>query len=148
MTLLARREGAMSPIRMDMERMFDDIGKWRRPFWMEEEDGGFMPAVEMGESDDEVFVKVQVPGMKREDLQVELSDGVLIVKGEAKEEKEEKKKSYYRREFTYGEFTRRISLPSGVDAGKARAEVRDGVLSVHVPRTEEAKKHSVKLAIQ
>ena len=71
----------------------------------------------------------------------------LSVSVKANEEKEEKK-SYYRREFSYGQFARRISLPSGVDAGKAKAELRDGVLNVHLPRTEEARKQSVKLEIK
>jgi HSP20 family protein len=130
-----------------MERVFDELGRWRWPSWMEEE-GTFMPAIEVGETDDEVVVKAQVPGMKREDLQVELLDGSLTIKGEAKEEKEEKKKSYYRREFSYGQFARSIALPSGVDTSEASAELRDGVLNVHVPKTEEAKKHSVKLTIE
>jgi HSP20 family protein len=138
-----------------MERMFDDLGRWRWPAWMErwpslteEEEVSFMPAVEVGESDDEVFVKAQVPGMKREDIQVELSDGSLTIKGEAKEEKEEKKKSYYRREFSYGQFARRVSLPSGVDTGKATAELHDGVLNVRLPKTEESKKKSVRLPVK
>jgi HSP20 family protein len=118
----------------------------RWPSLTEEE--AFLPAVEVGESDDEFFVKAQVPGMKREDIQVELSDGSLAIKGEAKEEKEEKNKSYYRREFSYGQFARRISLPSGFDARKAKAELRDGVLNVHLPKTEEARKQSVKLEIK
>jgi HSP20 family protein len=134
--------------------MFDDMGRWRWPSWMErwpalaEEEAGFAPALEVGESEDEVFVKAQVPGMKREDIQVELSDGSLIIKGEAKEEKEEKKKSYYRREFSYGQFTRRVSLPSGVDSGKASAELKDGILNIRLPKTEDSKKKSVKLAVK
>jgi HSP20 family protein len=137
-----------------MERVFDDMGRWRLPSWMErwpsltEEEATFMPAVEVAESDDEVVVKAQVPGMKREDIQVELYDGSLSIKGEAKEEKEEKKKSYYRREFSYGRFARRISLPSGVDAGKASAELKDGVLNVRMPKTEESRKKSVKLQVK
>jgi HSP20 family protein len=134
--------------------MFEDLGRWRWPSSMEswptwtETKGEFVPAVEVGETDEEMFVKAQVPGMKREDILVELSDGSLLIHGEAKEEKEEKKKSYYRREFSYGEFSRRIALPSGVDTGKASAELREGVLSVHIPKTEAAKKQSVKLAIK
>jgi HSP20 family protein len=137
-----------------MDRLFDDMGRWRWPSWMErwpslaDEEIGFAPALEVGESEDEVFVKAQVPGMKREDIQVELSDGTLTIKGEAKEEKEEKKKSYYKREFSYGQFARRVALPSGVDTGKASAELKDGVLNIRLPKTEELKKKSVKLAIK
>jgi HSP20 family protein len=137
-----------------MDRLFDDMGRWRWPSSMErwsslaDEETGFAPALEVGESEDEVFVKAQLPGMKREDIQVELSDGSLTIKGEAKEEKEEKKKSYYRREFSYGQFTRRVSLPPGVDTGKASAELKDGILNVRLPKTEELKKKSVKLAIK
>jgi HSP20 family protein len=138
-----------------MERMVDEMGRWRWPSWMErwpssmeEEEGSFAPAVEVSESDEEVSVKAQVPGLKREDIEVELLDGSLSIKGEAKEEKEEKKKSYYRREFSYGQFARRISLPSGVDTRKASAELKNGVLNVRIPKTEEAKKQSVKLEIK
>jgi HSP20 family protein len=138
-----------------MERMFDEMGRWRWPSWMarwpswtDEEEGSFVPALEVSESDEEVSIKAQVPGMKREDIQVELADGSLLIKGEAKEEKEEKKKSYYRREFSYGQFARRVALPSGVDPGKASAELKDGVLNVRVPKTDEARKQSVKLAIK
>jgi HSP20 family protein len=137
-----------------MERMFEDLGRGRWPSWMSdwpswtEGKGEFMPAVEVGETDEEVFVKAQVPGMKREDILVEISHGSLLLHGEAKEEKEETKKSYHRREFSYGEFSRQIGIPSGVDTGKASAELRDGVLSVHIPKTEVAKKQSVKLAIK
>jgi HSP20 family protein len=130
--------------------MFDDMGRWRWPSWMqeEEEEGGFVPAVEVSESDDEVLVKAQVPGMKKEEIQVELADGGLTIQGESKEEKEEKKKNYYRREFSYGRFSRRIALPTGVDASKANAELRDGVLAVHLPKTEEARRKSVQLTIK
>jgi HSP20 family protein len=135
--------------------MFDEMGRWcwpswmaRWPSWTDEEEGSFVPALEVSESDEEVSIKAQVPGMKREDIQVELADGSLLIKGEAKEEKEEKKKSYYRREFSYGQFARRVALPSGVDPGKASAELKDGVLNVRVPKTDEARKQSVKLAIK
>lgn len=150
MALMTRKEGALVPFKKEMERFFDELGGWRRPSWPAwmEEGEVLTPAVEVGETDDEFFVKAQVPGMKRENLSVDLSEGALTIKGEAKEEKEEKKKSYYRREFSYGHFARTIPLPAGAEASKASAELHDGVLSVHVPKTAEAKKRSVKVAIQ
>jgi HSP20 family protein len=147
--VMMRKGEALSPIRREMERMFDDLGRRWRPSWMmEEEEGDVVPAVEVSESDDEVLVKAQLPGMKKDDIQVELSDGGLTIQGEAKEEKEEKKKNYYRREFSYGRFSRRIGLPRGVDTSKASAELKDGILNVHLPKTEEARKKSVQLTIQ
>ena len=149
MAISSRSERALTPIRREMERVFDEIGKGRWPAWpawMEEEQG-LSPALEVGETDDEFFVKAQVPGMKREDIEIELSESALMMKGEAKEEKEEKKKNYYRREFSYGRFARTVPIPSGADTSKASAELKDGVLNVHIPKTEESKKHSVKLDI-
>lgn len=150
MALLRKREeGALTPLRREMDRLFEDFGKTRWPAWPAwmQEEGGLAPAVEVGETDDEFFVKAQVPGLKREDVEVELADGGITIKGEAKEEKEEKKKNYYRREFSYGHFARTIPVPSDADASKAKADLKDGVLSVRVPKTEESKKRSVKLKI-
>jgi HSP20 family protein len=150
MALMTRKEGAVLPFRREMERFFDELGgrRWPSwPAWMEEVEA-VTPAVEVGETDDEFFVKAQVPGMKKENLDVEFSDGALTIKGEVKEEKEEKKKSFYRREFSYGHFARTVPLPSGTDPSKAKADLRDGVLNVHVPKTAEAKKRSVRVDIQ
>jgi HSP20 family protein len=146
MALSTRKEGALTPFRKEMERFFDELAAGRWPSWQEERES-FFPAVEAGETDDEFFVKAQVPGMKKENVEVELSDGSLTIKGEAKEDEEERRKSYYRREFAYGSFARRIPLPSGADTSRAKAELHEGVLSVHIPKTEESKKRSVKLAI-
>ena len=88
MMTLTKKEGALTPLRREMERLFDDFGRMSWPAWMEKE-GPLVPAVEVGETDEEFFVKAQVPGLKRDDLDVQLTDGALTLKGEAKKEKEE-----------------------------------------------------------
>lgn len=144
MALLARRdsESPLTPLRREIERMFDD---WTWPRSLDFEP--LSPPIELTESDDEVVVRAQVPGLKKDDLEIELIDGGLTIRGETRDTKEEKKKSFYRSEFRYGRFSRTIPLPSGVDATKAKAKLDSGVLELHVPKTEEAKKHTRRIAI-
>lgn len=138
-------ESLLSAFRRDLDRLFEDIWGARFPSFFQ---GEVTPPVEIGETAEEVFINVQVPGLKKEDLNVQLTEGVLTVKGELKEEKEEKRKNYYRREFGYGSFARTISLPEEVQIDKALANLENGVLKVRIPKTEKAKKRSVAVPIQ
>jgi len=143
----------LSPF-LEMERMMEDF--FRRPFsmfpsmWPKtaflEED--MSPAIDVFEQDDAVVVKAELPGMKKEDISVELSDGVLKITGEKKKEEKIERKNYYRIERSSGSFERRISLPVETQSDKAKASFKDGVLEIKVPKSEEARKKQKKIDIE
>ena len=110
--------------------------------WMAKE---FTPAVDVSETDEAVAVAVDVPGVKGDDIQLEVAGSVLRIRGERKEEKEEKNKSFHRIERRWGTFSRTIPLPCSVVEGKVTADYRDGVLHVHLPKTETAKAHKIRV---
>ena len=85
------------------------------------------------------MVKVQVPGVKKDDLQLNITENALTVKGETKEEEKKEDKNYHRQEFRYGAFMRSITLPAPVQAEKATAQLKDGVLEITMPKSAEAK---------
>jgi len=97
------------------------------------------PAVEMAETDDELLLSVELPGMKREDIQVTLDDGVLTIRGEKKEEREEKEKRYHLWERRYGTFERSFTLPRSVDPKGIKARFEDGVLKIEMPKSRQAR---------
>ena len=146
---------AVSPFQ-EMERRFEDI--LRRPFsfmepswWprmrmpeMEE----ISPRVDIFEEGDNFVVKAEIPGMKKEDIEVNLTDDMVTISGEKKQEEKVEKKDYYRLERSYGSFTRSFRLPKEVRTDKAKATFKDGVLEVKVPKTEEAKKKEKKIPVE
>lgn len=97
------------------------------------------PRVDVSESDDAYDIAVELPGMTEKDIELTLSDDSLTVKGEKKEEREEKKKNYHVRECSYGSFQRTFRVPSGVDHNKVKAAYSKGVLNISLPKTEVAK---------
>jgi len=103
------------------------------------------PAMDVTERDDAFVAELELPGMKPEDFQVELNDGVLSIRGERKQETEEKGRHFHRTERVYGSFERRIALPSAVDADKIDATYKDGVLTVTVPKLPGPKPHKVEV---
>jgi HSP20 family protein len=142
---LMKREFSLGSFRKEMDRLFDEFMGERWPSLFEP--GVITPPVEVGETPEEVFVNVQVPGLTKEDLDLELSDRALTVSGEVKEEKEDKKKNYYLQEIRYGRFSRTIPLPGEVEVDKATAELEKGMLMVHIPKTEKARKRAVTVPI-
>jgi HSP20 family protein len=104
--------------------------------------------VDVAEMEDEIKVSAELPGLDNEDIDVSLSDDVLTISGEKKEEKEEKGKNYYRSERSYGAFRRDIPLPSQVDADKVDAVFQKGVLTITLPKTAEAKAKKVTVKAQ
>lgn len=116
-----------------------------------QEQGGvgsqWMPAVDIIEDDKEFCVKAELPEVRKEDVHVMVENGVLTLHGERKFEKEQKNRRYHRLERSYGSFTRSFSLPEGADAGKVRAEFKDGVLQVHMPKSESAKPKQVEVKV-
>jgi HSP20 family protein len=99
----------------------------------------FMPAVDIQETDSEFIVKADLPDVKKEEIKVQLQDGVLAIEGERRQEKEEKGKRFHKVEREYGRFVRRFAMPTEVDGAKIRAEFKDGVLNVFLPKAPEAK---------
>jgi HSP20 family protein len=97
------------------------------------------PAVEVSDTTDAVMVKAQVPGIPKDNIQVHVTDDSITLKGEVKEEEKKEEKNYTRREFRYGAFLRTIALPAAVQADKATAQLKDGVLEITIPKSEKAK---------
>lgn len=147
-----RSEVVENPIELfqrDMNRLFDEFfGRsfGLAPMWGEEGIFTFSPRVDVVETDKEIKVSAELPGMDENDIELRLDDNVLTIRGEKKQEKEEKDKNYYRAERVYGTFQRAIVLPAEVDADKAEALFKNGVLTVRFPKTTEsrAKKISIK----
>jgi HSP20 family protein len=129
------------------DEAFDELFRdfFRRPIL---EDGEALePAVEMAESDGEVTVKMQVPGVEKDQLHLTVADDRLTVRGETRKESEEKRKNYYSQEIRYGAFQRSIPLPAEVDAAKAIAGLRNGVLKVTLPKSKQPKAQEIKVAV-
>lgn len=108
---------------------------------------GWNPAVEIAETPDEFTVTAELPGMIAKDVTADFEDGMLTIKGEKTETKTEKDKKYYVWERSYGSFERSFSFPAGVDQDKIKASFENGVLTVSLPKTKEAKVSGKKIAI-
>jgi len=108
----------------------------------------FSPSIDIKESDKEISIKAELPGMDEKDIEVNLLEDRLTIKGEKKEEKEDKGSDYYQMERSYGSFSRVIALPEFVDTKKAEATFKNGVLSIKLPKTEEAKVKGMKIPIK
>jgi len=113
-----------------MNRFFEGTGFGDSETWAT---GAFNPNVELRRSEKGLHVSAELPGMKLEDLSVEVADGVLTIKGEKKEEKREEEKGMVRTERSYGSFSRAIPLGEGVHADEINASLKDGVLQIDVP---------------
>jgi HSP20 family protein len=107
----------------------------------------WMPLADITEDDKEYIIKAELPDVKKEDVKVSVENGVLTISGERKFEKEEKKKKYHRVERAYGSFMRSFSLPDQADASKVKAEFRNGMLTVHVPKSEKAKPKQIEVNV-
>jgi HSP20 family protein len=136
-----------------MERIFEDF--FGRPFglhlpslrpWAATEE--VSPSVDIFEEGNDVVVKAELPGMKKEDLEVNFAYGNMVISGEKKQEERVEKKDYHRMERSYGAFTRSFRLPADVKEDKAKATFKDGVLVIRVPKTAEARKKEKKILIQ
>ena len=97
------------------------------------------PSVDVSETEGEYQIKAEIPDVKKEDVKVTLEDGVLTIQGERKQEKEVKGKRYHRVERSYGRFARSFTLPDVIDEEKVKAEFKDGILNLALPKSEKAK---------
>ena len=105
------------------------------------------PAVDIYESGDDIVVRAEIPGIDRDDVAVEVKDGILTLRGERKFEKEEKEENYHRIERSYGTFVRSFALPSSADPEKVQAALKEGVLEVRIGKKEQAKPRKVKVTV-
>lgn len=105
------------------------------------------PAVDVQETESEYLVKADLPDVKKDDVKVQLQDGMLCVSGERKQEKEEKGKRFHRIERACGRFERRLTLPTDVDPTKVAADFTDGVLKVHLPKSATARARTVDVTV-
>jgi len=146
---------AISPFE-EMEKRFEEF--FRRPFsmfgpsWLPSikfpESGMVSPDIDIFEDGSDVVVKAEMPGMKKEDIEVNLTNEMVTVSGEKKKEEKVEKKDYYRVERSHGSFRRSFRLPKEVQSDKAKAKFKDGVLEIRVPKTAEAIRKEKKVTIE
>jgi HSP20 family protein len=103
----------------------------------------WVPAMDLVETEDHLVLRADLPGLSRDDVELEIKDGVLTVSGERRADHEEKSEGYYRVERAFGRFSRSLTLPGGIDADSVAAEFDDGVLEVRIPKPEQRKPHRV-----
>ncbi len=106
-------------------------------------DGGWLPAMDVFEIDDNVHVKMDLPGLSRDDVQITVRDNLLTIQGEKKHRNDVKEEQYYRMERVFGSFTRTIQLPAFIDRDKVAAKFKDGVLDIVLPKVPEAKQKPI-----
>jgi HSP20 family protein len=133
----------LEDMQMRLNRMLNDTPRPDEPFAFAD----WAPAVDIQETDAAYSVKADLPEVKKEDIKIELHDGVLSIEGERKKEKEEKGQKFHRIERQYGQFVRRFVLPNEVDAAKVKAEFKDGVLSVQLPKSANGKAKAVEIKV-
>jgi HSP20 family protein len=131
----------LSGLRDAMDRMFDE--GFARPFSSALFDGSDAPTMDLYQTDEEVVVKAALPGVKAEDVQISVTNGVLSIRGEAREDKEGKGHTYHIRERRVGTFQRWVALPTEVNVDKARAEFEGGILQLTLPKAEQVKPKTI-----
>jgi HSP20 family protein len=107
----------------------------------------WMPSVDISETDGSYLVKGEIPGVKKEDVKVTIQDGMLTIQGERKHEKEEKGKKFHRVECSYGSFVRSFRVPDDADENKVKAEFKDGMINITLPKSAKAKTKSIEVSV-
>ena len=137
MSNLIRWEPAreMMTLREAMDHLFDDA--FTRPLTLR--DGWSAPAIDMYQTDDEIVVKASLPGVKADEVQINVTGEILTIKGETWQVEEKKEKAWHMREQRWGTFERAVALPTEVVSDKAKAEFENGILTITLPKAEEVK---------
>jgi HSP20 family protein len=146
-------------LRQEIDRLFDDFGvgfRWPfgrslfagQPLFRREMTWPTVPAVDVVESEKAYQITADVPGMDEKNIEVKVADGVMTIRGEKQEEKEEKKKDYHLQERSFGSFQRSFQLPETVDPDKIEASFKKGVLTVTLPKKPEAQKPAKKIEVK
>jgi HSP20 family protein len=139
--------GALSRLHDEIDRLFEEpFGGWLAPTGTLFE--GWTPAVDVCETKDSVVVKAELPGMKKEDIDVSVSESMLNISGERAEDAEYEGAEGYRAERSFGRFHRSIPLPVPVEGDKIHAEYKDGILTITCPKTEEAKRKQIEVKVE
>jgi HSP20 family protein len=107
----------------------------------------WMPTVDISETDGEYVIKAELPEVKKDDVKVTLEDGILTIQGERRREKDEKTTKYHRVERSYGSFARSFSLPDQVDENGVKADYKDGMLNLRIPKSEKAKPRAIEVKV-
>ena len=134
----------LASLRESMDKLFDELFT-RRPRGQAEL--AWAPTVEVFETDNDVMVRAELPGIDPKNVEITVTQDTLTLKGEAKVDREDKVRNYYRRELRYGSFLRSIQLPSDVKGDQATASYKNGILEIRVPKSERAKPKSVKVEV-
>lgn len=144
---MARREpfGDMMSLRNAMDRLFEDSFIRPTRLWPELSTGDLSLDLDMYQTDKDLVLKTAIPGLKPEEVDISLNGDVLTIKGEHKEEKEEKEKDYLYKERRYGTFSRSVQIPVPVKSDKAEAVFDNGILTLVLPKAEEAKPKQIKV---
>jgi HSP20 family protein len=146
-------------LRDEIYRLFEDFGRglWQpsrrsifptAPLFRSQLKWSTMPAVDVVESEKAYEINAELPGMDEKNIEVKVSDGVLTIKGEKREEKEQKEKDYYLQERSFGSFERSFEVPESVDADKIEARFKKGVLTLTLPKKAEAQKPAKKIEVK
>ncbi len=133
-------------MRREMDRLFENLSRefgWPMP----ERAGAIVPSIDVSETDSELKVEAELPGVDEKDVEVSVVDNVLTIRGEKKEEREEKKKDYHLVERSYGSFARSITLPFAVEPDQAKATFKNGVLTITLPKPPEVKEKLKKIPV-
>ena len=136
--------GEFDALRKEMDKLFDQF----RLDWKGEGDGfGFVPSAEMSETEAEIHLKLEVPGMEADDLDIEVTDDAIAIKGERKSEVKSEEEGRFRSEFHYGKFERLIPMPTRIVKDQVAAEYKDGVLCLTIPKSQEETTEPVKVKV-
>jgi len=135
----------LDKMRNEMDQVWDSFFEGKPKF---RELGKWFPSVDVSETKNDLIVKAELPGIDPKDIDISLNDGYLTIKGERKQEKEEKEENYHFIERSYGSFTRSVRLPNEVQRDKISASYKNGILKVTLPKSEEAKKKEVKIKVE
>lgn len=131
-----RGKGGLARLHGDMDDLLSSFfGDWPEPVF----EHRHWPALDIADNENELVIKAEVPGCKKDDIDISIQDRTLTISGEKKQEEEKKEKGYYHVERTYGSFRRDLNLPSDIDTTRIDAACKDGVLSITLPKTEKAK---------
>ena len=133
----------LARLEQEISQLFNELAPVQRG---EVATGGLtLPKVDVYETEDKVIVEAEIPGVKKEDLEVKIKDNSVIIKGETKREEEKRDKNFYRAERFYGKFERVIPLFTEVKANEAKANIQDGILKLEIPKAKDEKEVSIKI---
>lgn len=146
---IRRESDPVTALRQEMDRLFEDFGRsvglsdWSGEAW-----GTFSPAVDVDETENEVRITAELPGLEEKDVDLRLEGDFLSLRGEKRQEHEEERAGWYHTERSYGRFERRIPLPCEVQSDAAKAEFRKGVLRVTLPKSPEARRRRIQIPVR